>query len=195
MFPPIHQIQPFHLNFVPSKNLKLNYMKAAVIIGLFLTCFLYSGMAQTATHTAAGLSWHTDLAKARALSDSTSRPIFGFFTGSDWCGWCHKLEADVFAKEAFVTWANEKVILLELDFPRRKQLPAELAAQNQALQQAFQIKGYPTIWMFYVSEDATTHNLNLSALGSLGYPAGAEKGKEEVQFLNDANRILANGKK
>ena len=33
----------------------------------------------------------------------------------------------------------ENVILLELDFPRRKQLPAELAQQNQGTQQAFKV--------------------------------------------------------
>ena len=170
-------------------------MKSVVLIGLFLSCILSSGMAQTATEPTGGLSWYTDFAQARALSDSTSKPIFGFFTGSDWCGWCHKLQADVFAKEAFVVWAKENAILLELDFPRRTPQSPELVQQNQALQQAFQIKGYPTIWLFYVNEDPATHNLNLSALGSLGYPQGAEKGKEEVQFLNDANRILANGKK
>lgn len=170
-------------------------MKSAVFTGLFLFSLFFTGIAQTATNHSGSLTWHTDLTKARALSDSTHKPIFAFFTGSDWCGWCHKLQADVFAKEAFITWANEKVILLELDFPRRKQLPAEQVQQNQALQQALQIRGYPTIWMFYAVQEANSQNINLNTLGSLGYPAGAEKGKEEVQFLNDADRILANGKK
>lgn len=170
-------------------------MKPSVFFALFLLGIQSSCMAQTAKGNEGELVWHTDLAKARELSDATKKPIFGFFTGSDWCGWCHKLEADVFAKEAFVTWAKKNVILLELDFPRRKQLPAELAQQNQSLQQAFKVRGYPTIWLFYISEDPTNHNLNLNALGSLGYPSGSEVGKEEVKFLNDANLVLANGKK
>ncbi|MBC7776269.1 MAG: thioredoxin family protein [Phycisphaerae bacterium] len=170
-------------------------MKSFVFLALFLLGIQFSGMAQTASDNASGLSWYTDLTKARAASDASHKPIFGFFTGSDWCGWCRKLQSDVFAKDAFVAWAKKNVILLELDFPRRKQLPAELAQQNQALQQALNIQGYPTIWFFTVTEDNTTHMLSLNTLGSLGYPQGAEVGKEEVKFLIDANVILAKGKK
>ncbi len=170
-------------------------MKSFVFMALLVLGIPFSGLSQTAPVKAKGLNWYTDLSKARELSDASHKPIFGFFTGSDWCGWCHKLQSDVFAKEAFVTWANKNVILLELDFPRRKQLPDELVQQNQSLQQAFQVRGYPTVWFFYVTEDPSTHNLNLNALGSQGYPSGAEVGKEEVMFLNDANLILAKGKK
>lgn len=170
-------------------------MKPVVFFALFILSIQSACTGQTATSPASELVWYTDLDKARAQSDATHKPIFGFFTGSDWCGWCHKLEADVFAKASFIEWAKKNVILLELDFPRRKELPAELVQQNQALQQAFQVRGYPTIWMFYITEDPITKNLNLSALGSLGYPSGAEKGKEEVKFLSDADLVLANGKK
>lgn len=170
-------------------------MKSIVLVTLFLLGVHFSGVAQTEATTVGGLTWYTDLAKAREISDATHKPIFGFFTGSDWCGWCRKLQSDVLSKNAFVEWAKKNVVLLELDFPRRKQQPAELVQQNQSLQQAFKVAGYPTIWLFYVAEDATTKSLNLAALGSLGYPQGAEMGKEEVKFLNDADAILANAKK
>ena len=170
-------------------------MKPFLFCALFFLGLSFSATAQTTAHNTGGLQWYTNLDEARKLSDASKKPIFAFFTGSDWCGWCHKLEADVFAKTAFIDWAKKNVILLELDFPRRKQLPADLVQQNQSLQQAFGIKGYPTIWMFFISEDGTTKNLNINALGSLGYPSGSEIGKEEVKFLTDADRILANGKK
>ena len=141
------------------------------------------------------LTWYTDLGEADKVSDETGKPIFGFFTGSDWCGWCHKLQREVFAKDAFVEWANEKVVLLELDFPRKKQLPADLAKQNRELQQAFKVTGYPTVWIFYANKDAVTNNYNLVALGKLGYPSGAEKGKEEVKFISNADKVLENDKK
>lgn len=170
-------------------------MKSFAFLVLFLAGFQVAIMAQTAHSNTGGLNWFTDLTKALEASDASQKPIFGFFTGSDWCGWCKKLQADVFAKEAFVSWAQKNVILLELDFPRRKQLPEELAQQNQALAQAFKIQGYPTIWIFYAVEEKDNPNLSLSALGSLGYPQGAMVGKEELKFLEDANRVLANGKK
>jgi thioredoxin-related protein len=128
--------------------------------------------------------------KANEISQATNKPIFAFFTGSDWCGWCKKLERDVFSKAEFVKWAKENVILLELDFPRTKTLSPELMQQNQSLQQAFQVRGYPTIWLFFLtkSKDGTMRDIN--PLGSLGYPQGAEPGKEQVKFLQDGDSLL-----
>lgn len=136
------------------------------------------------------LTWYTSFNDANQKSQETSKPIFAFFTGSDWCGWCRKLQADVFAKEAFVKWANEEVVLLELDFPRRKQLPDTLQQQNMELAQLFKVRGYPTIWIFDAITNEETNQIQLQAYGSLGYPSGAEKGKEEVKFLEGANAIL-----
>ncbi|MCD6011268.1 MAG: thioredoxin [Flavipsychrobacter sp.] len=159
-----------------------------LVLSLSIFCLSPSFAQQ---HSGSQLEWYTDLAKAYQKSKATNKPIFGFFTGSDWCGWCHKLQADVFNKPAFVKWAKDKVILLELDFPRRKQLPAELAQQNNSLQQAFQVQGFPTIWIFTAAQDQATQKFSLTPFGSLGYPAGSEVGKEEVKFLNDANAILS----
>lgn len=140
------------------------------------------------------LEWHTDFAKANELSKETGKPIFAFFTGSDWCGWCKRLQAAVFAKPAFVTWASEKVILLELDFPRRTQLPDSLKQQNQQLAGVFKVRGYPTCWLFETTKNEETNQINIVAFGSLGYPSGAVKGQEEVKFIETANGILANKK-
>jgi thioredoxin-related protein len=140
------------------------------------------------------LYWHSDLMKAHEASEKSKKPIFAFFTGSDWCGWCHKLQREVFAKPEFVQWANSNVVLLELDFPRFKQLPTRLAQQNQSLQQQFRVEGYPTVWLFTTAK-GQNNAFNITPLGSLGYPSGAEKGKEEVLFLKNARQIMANQKK
>lgn len=150
---------------------------------------------ETAATQVPELTWYTRISEAHAASVANNKPIFAFFTGSDWCGWCKKLQREVFAKPAFKEWAAQKVILLELDFPRGKQLEPEIAQQNQELQQAFQVRGYPTIWVFTLQEKKETQQMEIAALGSLGYPQGAEAGKEEVKFLIDANAVMANGKK
>lgn len=138
-----------------------------------------------------GLTWYTDITKVQQVSEKTKKPVFAFFTGSDWCGWCHRLQAAVFNKQGFKEWAKQNVILLELDYPRTKQLPAALAKQNAELQQFFQVQGYPTVWLFYINKDAKTGKFNISGLGSLGYPR-AEPGKEETTFITNANAILKN---
>jgi thioredoxin-related protein len=160
------------------------------ILSFMLLCSI-PAMAQKAPIVKDGLTWYTDIMQAQALSDSTNKPIFAFFTGSDWCGWCHKLQREVFAKQAFKDWAGQKVILLELDYPRNKQLAPELAQQNAELQQVFRVTGYPTIWMFNLDLDKNTQKINIVPFGSLGYPRGATPGQEELKFLSDANTLLA----
>jgi protein disulfide-isomerase len=147
--------------------------------------------AQNPSPSKTELTWYTKLDEAQKISKAQKKPIFAFFTGSDWCGWCHKLHRDVLDKPAFIDWAKKNVVLLELDYPRRKQLPADLAQQNGELQQVFKVQGYPTVWLFTMEEDAATKKKNINPLGSLGYPQGAEAGKEEVKFLKDANAFLA----
>jgi protein disulfide-isomerase len=162
---------------------------------LLTTCFtlLFCSFSKAQTQSG-GLTWYTDLEKAMEISTTTKKPVFGFFTGSDWCGWCHKLQRDVFAKAAFIEWAKKNVVLLELDFPRYKQLPEVLVQQNKNLATQFRVQGYPTVWYFNGSKDKSG-KLNLTPLGSHGYPSGAEKGKEEVRFLADADAILSGKQK
>ena len=137
------------------------------------------------------LTWHTDIMKANEISRASKKPIFAFFTGSDWCGWCHKLQREVLTKPEFVKWAKDNVVLLELDFPRGKTLAPELVQQNSSLQQALQVQGFPTIWLFFLTKTADGANFNIEALGTLGYPQGATPGKEELKFISDANSVLA----
>lgn len=141
------------------------------------------------------LEWHTDLMKVHDLSVKTKKPIFAFFTGSDWCGWCIKLQSNVFSKPEFIEWAKKNVILLELDYPRAKQLPPALVAQNASMQQAFGVTGYPTVWLFKMEKNNKEKKFVMDSYGSLGYPAGSEPGKEQFKFIEDADKIIADKKK
>lgn len=162
---------------------------------LLLLFFSFKTIAQADTSKKESeLTWYTDLLKANEISKTSNKPIFAFFTGSDWCGWCHKLQRNVFAKPEFIAWAKEKVVLLELDFPRRKQLSPELTQQNAGLQQAFQVQGFPVVWLFFLNKDEKTAKYNIIPLGNLGYPQESEPGKEELKFLKEANSILEKGK-
>ncbi len=67
------------------------------------------------------------------------------FTGSDWCGWCIKLQKETFSKPEFQKFAAESLVLVELDFPRGKEQSEELKKQNQELAEKFGIQGFPTL--------------------------------------------------
>jgi hypothetical protein len=59
------------------------------------------------------------------------------------------------------------------------------------LQQALKITGYPTIYILFAEKKDAASNFNLNPIGTLGYPQGAEEGKEQVKFLENANNILS----
>src|SRR6266481_1993267 len=89
---------------------------------------------------AAELEWQTDLAKAQAQAKKENKLVMLDFTGSDWCGWCKKLDAEVFSKPEFASYAKKNLVLVEVDFPRGKQQSAELKKANQALQDKYKIE-------------------------------------------------------
>ncbi|MBS1772806.1 MAG: thioredoxin family protein [Bacteroidetes bacterium] len=165
---------------------RFSIARCAVIAVLMMVC-----STAFAQEVKKGLTWYTDVYKAHEASLKAKKPIFAFFTGSDWCGWCHKLEAAVFDKPNFKAWAKKNVILLELDFPRNKEQSDKLKQQNGELQQFFKVEGYPTIWIFNMAKDAKTGKYNISALGQLGYP-NSQPGKEEATFLDNVNQIMKN---
>lgn len=92
-----------------------------------------------------GATWLVSFAQAKRISEETGRPILVDFTGSDWCGWCIRLDEEVFSKPVFQTWAKDKVVLLKLDFPQSIQLSAALEQQNQRLLKLYNVSGFPTV--------------------------------------------------
>jgi protein disulfide-isomerase len=128
--------------------------------------------------------WLVDLDEAYAKSIKEKKPILANFTGSDWCGWCKKLDADVFSKPEFKDWAQKNVVLLEVDFPRRKQIPQKNLGQNAAMQNALQVTGYPTVWVFNLGKDAATGNYQINGLGKTGYTPSA------AQFIATVDKYV-----
>ena len=122
-------------------------------------------MVLTVVAQAADAEWYTSYAEAAKVAKKTGKPILADFTGSDWCGWCKRLKAEVFSKQAFKDWAAKNVILLELDFPQQKAQTASLMKQNADLARKYGVQGYPTI--LFLKADGTK-------LGESGYlPGGA----------------------
>ncbi len=89
--------------------------------------------------------WFTSLELAKAESAKRKVPILANFSGSDWCGWCIKLDKEVFSTPVFEKYASENLVLLHLDFPRKKAQSDEIKKQNEALLEKFQVTGFPTI--------------------------------------------------
>jgi len=163
--------------------------KIAFLLGSFLLFSLVQLSAQgSAAYEAENKGWLVDVDEAFAESQKTGKPILANFTGSDWCGWCKKLTASVFVHEEFKSWAKDNVVLLELDFPRRKRLPEKYTKQNQGLQQAFGVRGFPTIWVFDLDRNEQTKQFGIKALGKTGYTRTPE------EFTANVNKMIARRK-
>ncbi len=134
-----------------------------IIIALLLFVGSFAAEAQE-------LVWETNVTKAMAISNETKKPLLLFFTGSDWCGWCIRLQKEVLKTPEFAVWAKENVVLVELDYPRKAPQTEDIKKQNNELQMAFGIQGFPTI----ILANATTKEgkVNFEGIGSTGYVAG-----------------------
>jgi len=94
---------------------------------------------------AAGEGWLTDLEQAKAQAAERRVPILADFSGSDWCGWCIRLDKEVFSRPEFKAYAQESLVLLLVDFPRRQPLPEAQQRQNTALAEKLGVQGFPTV--------------------------------------------------
>ena len=110
--------------------------------------------------------WLTDYEQALSVAKEHDLPVLINFSGSDWCGWCIKLMDEVFDKEEFVAYAEENLVLLNLDFPRKSAQSKEVQAANQALAERFGIEGFPTIILL---------DSKGGKIGQTGYQPGGPK--------------------
>ncbi len=119
--------------------------------------------------------WETDFAKASARAQKEGKYLLMDFSGSDWCGWCMKLEREVFSQKAFQDYAAENLVLMLVDFPRSKPQSQELKQQNAALALKCNIQGYPTVILM------DPHG---KVAGETGYqPGGPEAYVEHLKAL------------
>lgn len=92
--------------------------------------------------------WMTDFEKAKEKAKAENKHILIDFSGSDWCGWCIKLDKEVFSKTAFKEYAKDNLVLVLADFPSDKSKQSkELKAQNDKLAKEFGVRGFPTVYV------------------------------------------------
>ncbi|MCC9607851.1 thioredoxin family protein [Blastopirellula sp. JC732] len=141
-------------------------------------------VAETEAEEAAPLpshvEWMTDVAAAQALAKSQNKDLILFFTGSDWCGFCVKLEKAVLLQPGTAKRLEERYVPVVLDFPHGKPQSEELKKQNDELKKKLAVRGFPTL--YFVDAD-------LMPQGQMvGYKAPED-------FWNSFDEIVAVGEK
>jgi thioredoxin-related protein len=116
-------------------------MKKLLAVGLLLAG------ATTATAQEQESVWFADFDLAAAAAKEQGKDLLVDFTGSDWCGWCIKLDEQVFEHEAFLNPVQKKFILLKLDYPNGEEAKAAVPSpeRNEELKAKYKIGGFPTI--------------------------------------------------
>ena len=114
-------------------------MKNYLIVGIAAV------LAAVTVAAVAGEGWETDFEKASAAAKKDGKYMLLDFSGSDWCGWCIKLDKEVFSQDAFKKYADENLVPVTLDFPRKKEQSKEEKKQNEALAEKYKIRGFPTV--------------------------------------------------
>ena len=90
--------------------------------------------------------WTDDFAAAKARAAKEKKLMLVDFSGSDWCGWCMRLDEEVFSKKAFIDEAAKDFVLVLIDSPRDKSKLSEKAKeQNPKLVKEYGVRGYPTV--------------------------------------------------
>ena len=89
------------------------------------------------------ITWGTNFDKAKQQAAAEHKFIVLNFSGSDWCGPCIRLHKEILDSDAFLSFADKKLVLVNADFPRQKknQLVKAQQQQNDKLADRYNDKG------------------------------------------------------
>ena len=127
------------------------------------------------TAQAAELNWLTSLPDAQAKAKAEDKLVLMEFTGSDWCPPCKMLHKEVMTSKEFAEYAKDNLVLVELDFPKKKEQTAELKKANQDLAEKYKITGYPTVIVLDSSGKEVYRAVGYSGAKAKEYVATLEK--------------------
>lgn len=124
--------------------------------------------------------WHYNLDEAKQIAVKEHKYILLNFSGSDWCGPCIQMRKQIFDNADFQQFANDDLIMVNADFPRRKkdQLSEAQQAANDKMADEYNKQG---IFPYTVLLNANGKVLK----GWEGYPKG-----DVASFIEDVKQAI-----
>jgi thioredoxin-related protein len=99
-----------------------------------------SDVSQARGQSAQGqLTWQTSLAQGQALAKQEHKYVLADVY-TDWCGWCKRLDRDVFPDSKVVSYLQKDFICVKVN--------AEDPAEGKGVADAHQVTGYPCALVF-----------------------------------------------
>lgn len=151
------------------------------------TALRASVLALTLMGSAAALeseaTWYADFDEAQKAAVAEDKHMLVDFTGSDWCGWCIRLDNEVFEHDEFLNGVKDDFVLVKLDYPNGEEAKAKVPnpERNQELVAEYGIRGYPTILLMTSEGDV---------FGRTGYQAGGPEA-----YVNHLTDLTTSGMK
>ena len=109
--------------------------------------------------------WLEDYDEAVKVARAEGKDLFVDFTGSDWCGWCIRLDSEVFEHDEWLDAVRGDYVLVKLDFPRKQEIKDLVPnpERNEELKNKLGVTGFPTIMLLTADGDS---------FGRTGYKEG-----------------------
>jgi protein disulfide-isomerase len=128
-----------------GKKMRTQEITNSLYTAIFAAVFAIYLIISSGNLHADELHWTTNYQEAVAQSKKESKPLFLYFTGSDWCSWCKRMDKEILSTPDFIKLVGDKFVFVYIDFPEKKKLSDDIVKQNETLQDKFKIEGYPTI--------------------------------------------------
>jgi protein disulfide-isomerase len=141
-----------------------------------LAACLLAGLSVSAAET--NSLWIESFPTALTQAKAETKLVLADFNGSDWCPPCKLLKKNVLSTPAFEAYAKTNLVLLDVDFPRKKAQSDELKKANAELRNQNKVTGYPTLIIF----DATGKELKRK----VGY--SKESVEAIIEFIESAKK-------
>lgn len=114
-------------------------MKITILLLGLLQCCIRLAAAETPNQ------WSGDMSAALTRAAQEQRLVLVKFTGSDWSEWCQRLQKETLGRKHFLEYAQEHLILVEVDFPQEKKLSDQQREKNAEWVKRYAVEAFPTL--------------------------------------------------
>ena len=143
----------------------------------FLVPMLLAALFAAAPVSAAPVAWRGWNEGLAAAAGGSKPVIVDVYT--DWCGWCKRMDRDVYAKSEVSDYLNQHFVMVRLNAEGTERVNyGGRSMSARALAGGFQVTGYPT--MIFLKPDGT-HMVNVP-----GY-VPADRFMKLVRFIGDGH--------
>ena len=143
------------------------------------------------------VQWENSPLEAMQYAKSEKKPLVLFFTGTDWCLWCDRLENETFKTKEFTDAAGASFVFAKVDFPSSNNQNEKVKEENLRLKDAYGIKSFPAV-VILDSSGKTVGMTGYKQGGGASYAAHLLKMTQDFEvFKEEMARMeqgLLNGK-